>query len=49
MNYSDELDNSIHIGLNELIERYDNHDHIFNVENNLDYYQKYKNKELQKE
>ncbi|MDD2181406.1 MAG: DUF402 domain-containing protein [Bacilli bacterium] len=49
MNYSDDLDTSIYIGLNELIDRYEKNDKVFNIENNLEYYKKYqKAKELRK-
>lgn len=42
MNYSDDLDSSIQIGLNELIERYEKRDIVFNKGKNLEYYQKYR-------
>lgn len=49
MQYSDDLDRSIYIGLDELIKRYDNHDKIFSVEQNLNYYKKYQSvKEVNK-
>ncbi len=49
MNYSDDLDASIHIGLDELIKRYEDNDFIFDKEKNIEYYQKYKQiKEKQK-
>lgn len=42
MNYSDDLDKSIHIGLDELIKRYSEKDEIFSEEKIKEYYNIYK-------
>lgn len=42
MNYSEELDYSINIGLKEIINRYKNKDLVFNNKRNVEYLKKYK-------
>lgn len=43
MSYSEELDKSINIGLEELLNKYNNKEIMFNERKNLEYYNLYKN------